>query len=98
MKLSRTRSYKVNLGNYESAEYSNTISVEGIDLFTEEELTDMDPRDVHDALREFAEARLKENLEPELRAAAEVSQAQSSILITDEPPARRERSTRRSTR
>lgn len=95
MKISRTRSYKVNLGNYESAEYSATVSLEGADLFDEDELAEMTPEELHKELTTFAEARLTEHLEPELRRAAEVSQAQSSIL--SEPPARRERTTRRST-
>lgn len=89
MKISRSREYKVNVGNYEHIQVSSMVVVEGIDLFTEEELADMDPEEVMKELREFAEKHMDDQLEPELRRAEEVSQAERSMLFGPPAPERR---------
>lgn len=98
MKLARTREYKVNMGNYEHVQVSSLVMVDGIDLFTEEELAEMDPEDVMKALREFCEKHVNDQLEPELADARRMSDAKDSMLfIEPEPPRRTERvSARRS--
>lgn len=93
MKVSLTKSYKLNMGNYESMEMSATVSVEGSDLYDEEGLADVDPDDLHAELHKYAKERLEAMLAPELREAAELSAATDSMLFSDPPktPARREK-------
>lgn len=99
MKLTRGRTLKVNLGNYEGDELMAVVSIEDTDLFDEDELADMTPDEVMAALKEHCEKYLADTLEQPLRTAAEVSQAKDTILHDLKPaPARRERTTRRSTR
>lgn len=102
MKLSRGQEYRLNLGNYEHVQLSAMVSVDALDLYTEEELATIHPDDVMAAMAEFCEQKIKEQLEPELKEAARISQAEKSILPEpqQETPARRERTkpTRRSNR
>ena len=94
MKVARSREYKVNMGNYEHLQVSAMIVIDDRDLFSEDELAGMDPDEVVDALATFAEKHLDKQLEPELKEAAEVSQASASMLIEEAAPSRRERTRR----
>lgn len=99
MRLSRGKEYKLNMGNYEHLQVNAMVTIGGEDLFTPEELEGMDPDDLMNALREFAERHLEQQLDPELEEAAKLSQAKESILpapVVEEPP-RRVRANRRST-
>ncbi len=99
MRLSRGREYKLNLGNYEHLQVNAMVTIAGEDLYTPEELEDMDPDDLMQALRDFTERHLEQQLNPELEEAAKLSQAEKSILPEPvvEPPRRTERVKRRST-
>lgn len=103
MKVSVTKSFKVNMGNYESEEISATVSVDTEDLYGPD--PDAYPAgteaDEHvEALQEFALKHVDTFLEKELEKAAELSQATDSILpepASKAAPSRRER-TRPTTR
>lgn len=101
MKLSRTRGYKISMGNYESLDLSATISIEDVDILSEDALADLTPDEVLVALNEHAHRYLDQVLESELQDAAEVSQASASMLIEPPPPPppprRMERTTSRTT-
>ena len=89
MNISRTRQYKLNMGNYESVELSATISVKDVDIFDEDELPSMTPDEVLEALQEHAERYLDQMLEQELKQAGEVSEATASLLFEKTPPTRK---------
>lgn len=101
MKLARSREWKVNMGNYEHEQFSALIAVDITDLFTDDEIAGMTPDEQMAALREYCERHLDQQLNPELEHAAELSQAEKSILPEPQPkapPRRTEKVQRRSTR
>lgn len=85
------------MGNYEHVQVSAMVTVDALDLFTEEELAEMDPDDVMTALRAWCKKYLEQELEPELDDAAALSDAERSMLI-EPPPKKSERRTERSKR
>lgn len=89
MKLARTREYKVNMGNYEHIQVSSLVMVDGSDLFTDEELEDMAPDDLMEALRVFAEKHLHDQLDSELAEAKAMSDAKDSMLFIEPVQPRR---------
>ena len=100
--LSRSREVRTNLGNYEHLQMSAMVVVHDADLYTEEEIAGMTPDDVMAGLRAFAEKALDAQLDPELDAAENLSDAPASMLFktTPAPAARpgRTEKVRRSTR
>lgn len=100
--LSRSRECKVNMGNYEHLQMSAMIVVYDVDLYDEKTLAGMTPVQVMHGLRAFAEEQLDDQLDPELDAAEELSDAPASMLFQTTPkpgvrPARTEK-LKRSTR
>lgn len=95
MKVTRTRSYKINMGNYESLELSGTVSIEDSDLWSEDEMEGMDPDDKIKGLKEHAVRYLDQLLADELAEAAKTSEADASMLFDPEPPPRRTERARR---
>jgi hypothetical protein len=87
----------MNMGNFESTEIMATVTIEPLDLFTEEVLADMDPDELMTELKKAAEQYLDQNLDPELKEAAKLSQADKSMLFDNPParPARREKTRNR---
>lgn len=90
MKITRTRSYKINMGNYESLELSATVSVEDVDIYDEDEMPS-DPDKVWAGIKEHAERYLEHALGDELAEAAKTSAADASMLFDQTPPRRTER-------
>lgn len=94
MRVSLGKSFKVNMGNYESLEISAHVTLDETD-FVDGELDDFStPDERMEFLRTQAMRYMNDYLEPELRSAAELSQADRTML-TPPPAPRRERSTRR---
>lgn len=91
MKLVRTKEYKLNMGNFESLQIGATVSIDILDLYTEDEVADLTYEEQKAALKKHAHEWLKEELDPELEEAAKLSQAEKSIL--PEPEVERPRRT-----
>lgn len=89
MKITRTRSYKINMGNYESLELSGTISIDAADIWEEDDIAGMDPDEVVAGLKEHAVRYLDQLLADELLDAKETSVAEDSMLFDPAPPPRR---------
>lgn len=88
------------MGNYEHEQFSSMITVDITDLFDDDIIAGMSPDEQMAALREFAERHLRDQLEPEWEIAAEMSQAEKSILPEpkpEAPPRRTEKVQRRRT-
>lgn len=107
MKISITKSFKVNLGNYESEEISATVTVDTEDLYGPDPDAVPPPTEADEhvqELQDFATKHVQKWIDAQLEEAAELSQAKDSILPEPQPktaPPRRERTkstTTRSTR
>jgi hypothetical protein len=94
MKISKTKSYKLNMGKYESAEVSTTVSVSDTDLFSDDELREMHPDQIRDELTAYVASHLEGDLDRELSSLAELSQESGSILFVDPKTPKTRRSTR----
>lgn len=95
MRLSIGKTLKVNMGNYEHIELGAHVTLEEGD-YDPEVFDGMTPGERMGFLLKEARVYQDDYLEPELKRAAELSQAEASMLIDPEPaPRRTERTTRR---
>ena len=95
MRVSLGKTVKVNMGNYEAMELGGHVTLDEED-FDAGELKGMTRAERMAFMQAEAKRYLHDYLEPELRTAAEMSQATDSMLFDPEPaPRRTERTTRR---
>lgn len=97
MKLSVSKEYKLNMGNFESLQVGRMIVIDILDLYPADVAAGMSAEEQIAELRAFAEQHVEQQLEPELEEAAKLSQAEKSILPNPPPPPRREKAQPRRT-
>ncbi len=81
MRISRTRGFKLNMGNYESYEFGASVTLDHNDLgLSDQEVLSTDSDWLATALTEKVIEILNHQLKDELREAAELTDRKSFIL------------------
>jgi hypothetical protein len=94
VRISRTRHFKINLGNYESYEFGSSVTLEHGDIgLTDEEAHETPPTKLAGMLTDACLGILNDQLAEEIEDARNMTKAEKTILIDSFAPKRR--STRR---
>lgn len=91
MRLSRSKHYKVNMGNYEHVEFGSSVTIDHTDLgFSDEEVA-KDPDGAMKELKTACEDYLQDQLAEEIKDAADLTDAEKSMLLDAFGSRRREK-------
>lgn len=82
MRISRTRSIKVNMGNYESFEFGASVTMDHNDLgYSDEEAREIDPKDLATDITDLVLEVLHDQLRLEVAEAAALTDEDKSFVL-----------------
>lgn len=83
MRISRTRHFKISMGNYESYDFGCTVTIDHSDLgYTDEDARDIDFYVLTSELSDKCMEVLNEQLAEEIKEAAQLTANEKSFLLS----------------